>query len=62
VAAAAWFTEGLQPIEGREEIRVSAPSDRLHQSMRKAVHPLTGGEHEDYEPLLELIGELALCC
>src|SRR5688572_9044064 len=35
---------------------MSVPSDRLLQSIRKAVHPLTG-EHEDYESLLELIGD-----
>jgi erythromycin esterase-like protein len=37
---------------------VSAPTESsLLQSMRKAVHPLIGEQHEDYEPLLELIGD-----
>jgi erythromycin esterase-like protein len=37
---------------------VSAPIESsLLQSMRKAVHPLIGEQHEDYEPLLELIGD-----
>src|SRR5918993_4536818 len=35
---------------------MSVPSDRLLQSIRKVVHPLTG-DHEDYDRLLELIGD-----
>lgn len=49
-------TPGSWTLQG---IRVSAPtesSSSLLQSVRKAVHPLIG-EHEDYEPLLELIGD-----